>query len=384
MSDFDIELQYTLKTSRPLPTEFVCAPSRCGNTNPAGRMAHLKEFLIQMLRKNRLTAFAAGQKPPVASFRRTFCALLFVAAAWTWAAALAQQNALPALRIAGNMTTIELAPVLVAATGVYPGSVTVINGGIPNLMRGEVDAATNAETQLLRQSVDDPSLRVILTEAESFYRIVARRSAGIGSVKDLRGKRIAIAPNTSAHYYLVKSLALAGVEESAVTVVPVMPITGMSGALKNRGVDAVAIWEPESENSAAALGSDAIVLQDRNVYRELFNLQTSTRVLSDPAKRRALMEFVKSLITVSEGLRDRPQEFWPILSSKLNYPETVITRSWPQLRYRGSIAEDLLDVMTEEERWVANERNRPPRSREQLAILIDRSLFDQAAGVVTR
>jgi sulfonate transport system substrate-binding protein len=282
------------------------------------------------------------------------------------------------------MTTIELAPVLVAANGVYPGPVTVINGGIPNLMRGEVDAATNAETQLLRQSIDDPSLRIILTEAESFYRIVARRSAGIGSLKDLRGKKIAIAPNTSAHYYLVKSLALADVEENAVTVVPVMPITRMSAALKNREVDAVAIWEPESENSAAALGSDAIVLQDRNVYRELFNLQTSTKVLNDPTKRRALVEFLKSLITISANLRDRPREFWPLLSSKLNYPEAVIARSWPQLRYRGSIAEDLLDVMTEEERWVAKERNRPPRSREQLAILIDRSLFDQAKGAIAK
>jgi sulfonate transport system substrate-binding protein len=309
------------------------------------------------------------------------CALLFAVLAW---AAVAQQNSFPALRIAGNMTTIELAPVLVASNGVYPGPVTVVNGGIPNLMRGEVDAATNAETQLLRQSVDDPSLRVILTEAESFYRIVARRSAGIGSVKDLRGRKIAIAPNTSAHYYLVKSLALAGVEESAVTVVPLMPITRMSAALKNREVDAVAIWEPESENSAAALGSDAIVLQDRNIYRELFNLQTSTKVLNDATKRRALVEFVKSLVTASAGLRDRPLEFRPLLSSKLNYPEAVIERSWPQLRYRGSIAEDLLDVMTEEEQWVAKEKSRPPRNRGQLAILIDRSLLDQAAGRVAR
>src|SRR5215471_6362990 len=102
----------------------------------------------------------------------------------------AQQSATPPLRIAGNMTTIELGPVLVAANGLYRGQVTVINGGIPNLMRGEVDAATNAETQLLRQSVEDPSLRIILTEAESFYRIVARRSAGITSVRDLRGKKV--------------------------------------------------------------------------------------------------------------------------------------------------------------------------------------------------
>src|SRR5579859_7075400 len=172
------------------------------------------------------------------SFRKIRYGLILVALPLAWAAAFAQQNQFPALRIAGNMTTIELAPVLVAANGLYPGQVTVISGGIPNLVRGEVDAATNAETQLLRQSVDDPSLRVILTEAESFYRIVARRSAGTASVKDLRGKKIAIAPYTSAHYYLVKSLARAGVEENAVTVVPVTPITGMSAMLKRREVDA--------------------------------------------------------------------------------------------------------------------------------------------------
>jgi sulfonate transport system substrate-binding protein len=312
--------------------------------------------------------------------RRLHFALTSVFLAFAWALAFAQQNTLPALRIAGNMTTIELAPVLLAANGIYAGPVTVINGGIPNLMRGEVDAATNAETQLLRQSVDDPSLRVIFTEAESFYRIVARRSAGVRSVRDLRGKKIGIAPNTSAHYYLVKSLQRAGVQESAVTLVPITPITRMSAFLKNREVDAIAIWEPESENAAAALGADAIVLQDRTVYRELFNLQTSTKVLNDRTRRRALVEFLKSLITASGRLRDRPRASWPLLSSKLNYSEAVIAQSWPQLRYAGSMAPDLLDVMTEEERWVAKERNRMPRTGEQLAILIDHSLLDEATS----
>jgi NitT/TauT family transport system substrate-binding protein len=278
------------------------------------------------------------------------------------------------------MTTIELAPVLVAANGLYRGQVTVINGGIPNLMRGEVDAATNAETQLLRQSVEDPSLRIIFTEAESFYRIVARRSAGIESVGDLRAKKVAVSPNTSAHYYLVKSLVRAGVEEDAVTAVPVTPITRMSALLRNHEVDAVSIWEPESENSVAALGTDAMVLQERGLYRELFNLQTSTKVLNDPAKRRALVEFLKSLIAAAASLRDRPREFWPALSSKLNYTEVVIEKSWPQLRYAGSMASDLLDVMVEEDSWVAKEKARAPRTREQLARLIDRSLLDEARG----
>jgi NitT/TauT family transport system substrate-binding protein len=293
------------------------------------------------------------------------------------AAVVAQTPALSPLRIAGNMTTLELAPVLVAANGLYRGQVIVINGGIPELMRGEVDAATNAETQLLRRSVEDPSLRIIFTEAESFYRVVARRSAGIKSAADLRGKKVAVAPNTSAHYYLFRLLETAGISEDAVTAVPVTP-RKMSEMLANREVDAVAIWEPESANAVAALRADALVLQNRSLYRELFGLQTTTKVLANPDKRRAMVEFLRSLISASAGLRDRPREFWPVISSRENYSEEVISRSWPQLRYAGSVADDLLDVMVREERWVANETARTPRTREQLGVFIDRSLLEEA------
>src|SRR4051794_39414567 len=106
-----------------------------------------------------------------------FCAMLTVGA----------QQPAPPLRVAGNTTTIELSPVFVAANGIYSAPITVNNGGIPNIVNGTADVATNAETQLLRQSVDNPDLRVIFTVAESFYRIVGRMSAGIQRVADLKG-----------------------------------------------------------------------------------------------------------------------------------------------------------------------------------------------------
>jgi sulfonate transport system substrate-binding protein len=293
-------------------------------------------------------------------------------------ALLAQKPTLPPLRVAGNMTTIELSPVLLAGNGVYPGPITVINGGIPNIMSGEVDAGTNAETQLLRQSVDDPSLRVIFTVSESFYRIVARRSAGINKIADLKGKRITTPRNTSAHYFLVKMLQTAKLNEADVTIVPITPVTDMSKALKDGRVDAVAMWEPEAQLSIDLLGKDAIVLQDRRVYRELFNMNTSTRVLADPAKRRAIVELLRSLITTSEQLRKQPRQHWPFISSKLNYTPELIAKSWPDLRYAGGMVKDLLDVMEEEEVWVAKERSRMPRSRAQLATLIDDSLLKEA------
>ncbi len=282
------------------------------------------------------------------------------------------------LRIAGNMTTIELSPVLVAANGTYRGPITVVNGGIPAVMNGSVDAATNAETQLLRQSVDDPSLRVIFTVAESFYRIVARRSSGVQRVADLKGKRITTPRNTSAHYFLVKMLATANLKEEDVTIVPITPVTDMSVALKDGLVDALAMWEPESENAIAALGKDAMVLQDKSVYRELFNLNTSTKVLADPVKRHALVELLRALVKSSEQLRRSPKEFWPYISTKLNFPPELIASSWPELRYAGSLVGDLLDVMEEEELWVAKERSRMPRGRAQLVTLIDDSLLKEA------
>jgi NitT/TauT family transport system substrate-binding protein len=282
------------------------------------------------------------------------------------------------LRAAGNMTTIELSPLLVAADKIYPGEISLINGGIPAIMSGMVDIATNAETQLLRQSVDDPDLRVIFTVAESFYRIVGRKSAGIRRISDLKGKRITTPRNTSAHYFLVKMLATGHLSETDVTLVNITPVTEMSTALKDGRVDAVAMWEPEAERAIAAVGADAIVFQDRRVYRELFNLNTSTQVLADPGKRRAIVELLRSLIASSAEIRQRPGQYWPLIASKLNYARETITKSWPNLKYAGGLAPDLLDVMVEEEIWVAKERNRAPRTRSQLTSLIDRSLLDEA------
>jgi NitT/TauT family transport system substrate-binding protein len=91
------------------------------------------------------------------------------------------------LRASGALF-IELSPLLIAANGAYPGPITMTVGGIPLIVLGQVDVATNAETQVLRQSVDNPDLRVIFTVAESFYRIVGKRSAGIRTVADLKGK----------------------------------------------------------------------------------------------------------------------------------------------------------------------------------------------------
>lgn len=305
--------------------------------------------------------------------------LLLVALSLLACSLFAQKPAsdLVPLRASGSLF-IELSPLLIAAHGAYPGPITMAVGGIPLIVSGEVDVATNAETQLLRQSVDNPDLRVIFTVAESFYRIVGKRSAGIRTVADLKGKKISVPRNTSAHYYLFKMLASGRLTEADVTLVAV-PGGESIKALQDGRLDALVAFEPDPERAKDALGADAVVLQDKKVYRELFNLNTSAKVLADPAKRKAVVELVRTLIQTSKDWTKNPQPQLPLISSKLNnMPTDLVLRGKEEIRYDGGMVKDLLDVLEEEEKWVALERKRTPRTRAQLATLIDGSVLEEA------
>lgn len=296
-------------------------------------------------------------------------------------ATIAQQADRP-LRVYGNVTTIELAPVLLAADRYYKAPVTITNGGVPNLFTpGGADVATNAETQALRVSVDNPNLRIILTVSEGLYRVVGRRSAGITKLADLKGKRVATVPRTSAGFYLKKMLATVNLTEEDVTIVPLVPLQQIPGALKRGEIDAVAVWEPEVQLAAEQLGADIIEFQDRSVYRELFNLNTTAENLANPAMRKQIVAFVRSVIKASSSLRRDPQSVWPLVAKSGGYDVSVVSRAWHHHAYPGNIVHDLLDVLEEEEVWVAKERNRTPRTRAQLASLIDDSVLKEAVAL---
>jgi NitT/TauT family transport system substrate-binding protein len=285
------------------------------------------------------------------------------------------------LRVAGNTSTLELAPVLLAAEQLGAQRLAVKNGGIPALFEADAaDLATNAETQALRQSVDHPDLRIILTVAEGFYRVVARRSAGVRTLADLRGKRIATAPSTSSAFYLYKTLATVGLKPADVTVVPLSPLSKMPAALEAREIDALTIWEPEIQRAADLVGADAIEFQDRRVYRELFNLHATAASLADPKKRAEIVAFVRTLIEASARIKSEPRSVWPLVAATTGYDAALIEKVWHHEGYPATLAADLLDVMVEEDAYVAPERNRAPRPRAELARLVDDSVLREAVG----
>ncbi|WP_104978342.1 ABC transporter substrate-binding protein [Sorangium cellulosum] len=295
----------------------------------------------------------------------------------------------PALRIASDTASIEFTPALIASQDFYPGEATVESGGIVKLLNDpSVDLGTNAETQTLRQSVAHPNLRIIFTVTETFYRIVANRDAGIDALADLRGKRIGTIPNTSAAYFVDKYLGTAGLTADDYTVVPggicmATPCARntLPSLLERGEVDAVALWEPSTQLAADVIGERAIVFQDRSLYREIVNLHSTAEKLADPEKRRGIVEFVRSLARAQELYRTTPEVVWPRISSAIGIEQSVLEEVWHDERFQGTLVPDILDVLEEEEPWVAAQTGRTPRTRAELAPLVDDSVMREALGL---
>jgi NitT/TauT family transport system substrate-binding protein len=279
--------------------------------------------------------------------------------------------------VAVSTTTIEGGPVYVADEGPRGREFRVINGGVRNVANGTAHAATNAETQMLIVSSTAPNVRMLFTVTEGLYRLVARKSAGINAVKDLRGKKIITPRNTSAHYHLFKWLVSGGLQESDVTIVPV-DASQMAAAIARREADAISMWEPQSQDAADALGADATIFEDRARYRERFSLYSSTEVLNDPKRRRELVEFVRALLVAADRVRTRPKDVIPIIARVTKHSEMQIAGSWKHHAFPMALPADMLDVLVEEDRWVATTQQRPPRTREQLATFIDTSVLAEA------
>lgn len=333
-----------------------------------------------------------GTLPRNASLRRTAAVLLLGSV--TLGLAGCASHIAPALSPPSDLrfsahAVIEAAPVHYALKYLQAGQQRVPNGGIASLYRnlpgGDADLAGHADTQALRHSLDHPDLRIILTVTEGHYRIVTKRSTGIRSVTDLRGRKVATVKDSSAAFYLQRALETAGMKESDIDIVGLpLPPKDAALLLLDGRADALALWDPEPEIAIGRLGDEAVILDPDTGYQELYNLHTTAAKLADPVMRAKIVRFVAALIEASERLRNDPSDAIPLAAQVTGYHDTLIRASWPQHAFPATISPGLLDTLVAEDAWLAQHAGRKARPREALAMMIDPSVEAEARALLRK
>jgi len=220
---------------------------------------------------------------------------------------------------------------------------------------GAADLATSAELIPALDNLKAASTVVIATISTSTQQIklVARRSAGITSPGDLRGKRVGTVARTSAQYFLDNWLLYHDVGAEQVTVVP-LEVNQLVDELAAQQLDAIAIWEPIAGEAATRLGVDLARLAAPRVYTQHFVLAIARDRLA--AREADVQRLLRGLLRAEQFIASQPGEAAKLLAERLRITPAVARAGMGEHDYRLDLTPVLLSTMDSQSRWAIRER----------------------------
>jgi len=271
------------------------------------------------------------------------------------------------LTLAVSRTALSL-PIFVAeaqgyfaAEGVAPKLAECIGGQrcMKRMFDGGADLATASDLPVMFNSFARSDYAVVASfvSTTNDVKLIARRSAGISAPAHLVRKKVGTVKGASAHYFLDAFLLFHDVDPRLVQMVD-MPPEKLAAALKNREVDAIAVWEPNGWLAMQALGSDAVILPSPRIYTETFNLMASRRALAEKADE--VVRVLRALARAQRFIATRPREAKDILKQRMQVDEAFVTWVWKDLDYRLGLDQSLITTLEAEARWALREGHVAP------------------------
>lgn len=172
-------------------------------------------------------------------------------------------------------------------------------------------AASGARIKIVAISKDDVNWQVVLVPKDS----------AVKSITDLKGKRVGYVRATTAHYYLAKMLAAAGLSFNDIEAVALLPVEGQS-AFKRGSLDAWAIY---GYNVPFALKDGARVLMTANGYLSgNYALTASPAALQDEKRSAAIADLLLRFRRAYVWREANLDKWADTLSATISVPRDVV------------------------------------------------------------
>jgi sulfonate transport system substrate-binding protein len=223
------------------------------------------------------------------------------AAGWSGAAqaATAAELSRVTLRIAtykGNWRALLVAAKL--ADTPYKIEWRELNNGVLHIeaINGDaLDLGSGSEIPALFAARQKAGVRFIAVVREDLNNQVtlARKDAPIRSIADLKGKRVGYVRATTAHYFLSKQLAEAGLSFADITPINLTPADGLS-AFDRGDLDAWAIYGYNGQLARNKYGA-RVLKTGKGYLSGNFPVYANPRSITDPLKQAAIADYLQRL-----------------------------------------------------------------------------------------
>ena len=222
---------------------------------------------------------------------------------------------------------------------------------LKNLLDNNIDLAMLAETPLIVQSFNRKDFVVIANISSTYQarKIVALTSKGIHSIKDLRGKRVGVLKNTSAHYFLEELLLENQIPLQDVQIVFIGEDES-NEALKDGRVDAISAFEPYPEFIKEKWPSNSLWVNDGDGrVRTAFSYVMTRDYLS--AHKEVAKKAIRATVKAIEWMNMHPDEAISISAKVLKIDPNIMKNLYGQYHFGVGLDEAFLLGMQQQAQW---------------------------------
>jgi ABC-type nitrate/sulfonate/bicarbonate transport system substrate-binding protein len=225
---------------------------------------------------------------------------------------------------------------------------------LKQMLDSKVQLATASDLPIMFRSFESVPFRILATFAISNndVKLLTRKSAGIQSSRDLKGKRVALLRGSSGQYLLDLTLLAAGLDPRSATIVDV-DVNRLSQAASDPQIDAFALFQPGAQQMSKLLGSEAFVIPIPRLYTLTFNLVTlrdRTGVTPDD-----LVKLLRALERAMDYIKAEPNASMRILQERFKMDASDIAELWPDFRFALSLNQSLIASLESAARWAIQE-----------------------------
>lgn len=226
---------------------------------------------------------------------------------------------------------------------------------LQSVIENQADVATVAETPVMFNVLKGERIAIIANiEASTLNNaIVARKDAAIATPGDLKGKRIGFTPGTTSDFFLDSLLTANGLTRRDIQPVTLKP-EAMQEAILAGQVDAVSTWNYPLTQIKHQLGSNGVILYDREIYTETFNIAARQDFVQNHPE--TVKRLLRALIKAEEFAAKHPDEAQSLMAATTKIDQRLIHEVWNAFNYRVVLDQTLLITLEDETRWAMQNR----------------------------
>lgn len=166
--------------------------------------------------------------------------------------------------------------------------------------------------------------------------ILAKKSRGINSPKDLKGKSLAFSAGTVSDVFARRFIQKNGIKEDSIKFQKIQPKGIVPAFISKDGPDAIAVWEPFISGARKGLGNDIVTFEAPEIY----TIREFIAVRSDWAKENkdAVEKYLKAMKKAEDYVNKNQEEAQKIVARMSAMDLTIVKSCWS--KYKAIIAYD--------------------------------------------